>query len=251
MERLWEVDAGRGVALILMLFFNWSKTLDIFGIYTVSSGWLYQYLFPRFIASMFLFIAGISLTLSINRFRKANPDNWEERGVWKYLKRALYIFGLGMAITAVTYVLFPEMFVFFGILHVIGVSIALAYPGITRPFVAGGLGALAIALSPLISGFKWMGRLGASIGFSSQGIATLDLFPLVPWVGAVLLGITAGHLLFPEGERRWSVPRSFSVRPVEVLRKLLSLTGRYTLSIYLIHQPFLVAVLYLLGFGVL
>ncbi|MDY6788977.1 MAG: heparan-alpha-glucosaminide N-acetyltransferase [Candidatus Nanohaloarchaea archaeon] len=251
MERLWEVDSARGLALVLMLVFNWSETLEIFGIYTVSDGWLYQYLFPRFIASMFLFIAGVSLTLSINRFKEKNPDSWREKAPLKYLKRGLYIFSLGLAITAVTYIFFPERFIFFGILHLIGVSIALSHPVIDRPKIAGGIGAAIIALSPLISGIEFLGRLGASIGFSTKGIAALDLFPVIPWTGVVLLGISTGYYLFPGGIRRYNVPESFFLKLPEFTRRCMSIIGRNTLMIYLLHQPFLVLILVLAGFPVI
>ena len=44
------------------------------------------------------------------------------------MKRSLWIFGLAMGVTLVTYFFIREGFIVFGVLHLIGVSLLLAYP---------------------------------------------------------------------------------------------------------------------------
>ncbi|NIM47121.1 MAG: DUF1624 domain-containing protein, partial [Candidatus Aenigmarchaeota archaeon] len=43
----------------------------------------------------------------------------------KYFSRGLKIFGYGILITIITFITFPEAFIIFGILHLIGVSVIL------------------------------------------------------------------------------------------------------------------------------
>jgi uncharacterized membrane protein len=70
-----------------------------------------------------------------------------------------------------------------------------------------------------------------------------DYYPVLPWFGVALVFISAGHALYPGGRARFALP-DLSRRPV--LRQLCFL-GRHSLLIYMIHQPILLGVLFLLG----
>jgi len=66
---MWQIDALRGVAILMMIIFHTLYDITYLGNYTftVHSGfWWY---FARVTASFFLIIAGISLTLSYNRIK--------------------------------------------------------------------------------------------------------------------------------------------------------------------------------------
>lgn len=129
-DRLWEVDCARGFSLGLMLVFNWSYALSYLDIYTIvdRGGWFYWTVFPRFIASLFIFIVGVSLTLSVNRLRENRPEQWRSIANRKYPTRGLRIFALGRGITVVTFWYNPERVIYFGILHLIGIAIVLSRP---------------------------------------------------------------------------------------------------------------------------
>ena len=70
-----------------------------------------------------------------------------------------------------------------------------------------------------------------------------DYFPLLPWFGIVLLGIFVGQLLYPGGARRFNLP---NLGGGSGMKELVWL-GRHSLIIYLIHQPFLFAILNLIN----
>lgn len=231
MKRFWEVDFSRGIAIILMIIFNWSFTLNYFNIFTFQS-WAYWFLFPRLIASMFLFIAGVSLILSRNR------------SVF-HVKRGLKIFSLGLLITLATWLLFPQEFIVFGILHLIGTSIILAIPLLKfkklNLFLAFIVIVLGIVLQNMRFDFTWL----LWLGFIPQDFRTLDYFPLLPWFGIVLFGIFFGNLLYPKGKRNFRIKDLSRFSPV----RFLSLIGRNSLIIYLTHQPALILLLLILGFS--
>ena len=82
------------------------------------------------------------------------------------------------------------------------------------------------------------------LGLKQPGRSMVDYYPVFPYFGIVLIGVFAGRLLYPAGVRRFALPDLSQVRPVRGLRFL----GRHSLLIYLIHQPILIGLLFVLGF---
>ena len=62
------------------------------------------------------------------------------------------------------------------------------------------------------------------------------------WLISGLLGIFAGKRIYPNGNRGFKAPSIGKTIPA----RLLSLLGKYALPLYLLHQPVIVAVLFLL-----
>lgn len=67
----------------------------------------------------------------------------------------------------------------------------------------------------------------------------VDYFPLLPWFGVVLIGIWLGNTAYSNGARRFRLPNW----QVPALTFPLGWLGRHSLTIYLIHQPLLFALL--------
>jgi uncharacterized membrane protein len=231
--RFWEVDTLRGVAIVLMVFYHFVWDLFFFGFYQTNLLVGPWQIFARSIATMFLFVMGVSLTLSYNREVQQTGSTYLFK---KYLWRGVKIFGWGLVITVATYLAIGRGFVIFGILHLLGLSIILAYPflGLNRWFtlMAGfaviGLG---LYLDTLYSEQPWL----IWLGIKQVGRSMVDYYPLTPWFGVALIGIFAGYTLYPQGQPRftWSDLSSLSV-----VRSLCFL-GRHSLVIYLCHQPIL------------
>jgi len=139
--------------------------------------------------------------------------------------------------------LLGEGFVVFGVLHLIGISIILSYPLMTRPLLDFVLGSAAIFVGLLIRQFSFDSPWLLWLGFVPRHFYSVDYFPLLPWFGVVLVGIFLGNFLYPEGARRFSLPDPSARSPL----KQICSTGRNSLSIYLIHQPILVILMQLLG----
>jgi uncharacterized membrane protein len=72
---------------------------------------------------------------------------------------------------------------------------------------------------------------------------TVDYFPLLPWLGVVSLGLFAGKILYTDYKRRYYLPDLSQ----SLLTRTFGFLGRHSLLIYLIHQPIIIIVLYLLG----
>jgi uncharacterized membrane protein len=244
--RLWEVDTLRGFAIVLMIFYHFVWDLEYFGLYRVnvlSTPWQ---TFARTIASTFIFVMGVSLTLS---YAKAKRQAEHSSTLFKkYLRRGGQIFGLGMLITLVTYFFIGQRgFIIFGILHLLGASIILAYPFLPySKWASLGAGLLVIGgtifyLDRQVVTYPWLIWLGVK----QAGTYMVDYYPLFPWFGVALLGIFAGQTLYPQGIPRLAWPDLAQIAPIRGLRFL----GRHSLLIYLVHQPILIGVFMALGFG--
>jgi uncharacterized membrane protein len=241
-RRFWEIDSLRGVAIIMMVLVHLRYDLVYYGGYRVpllmSRFWVG---FARATAIIFIFLVGVSLTLSFARVSRGKRD--DRRLFGKYVKRGLTVFGWGMVITVVTWVLLREGAVYFGILHFIGVSIILAYPFLRLRLPNLLIGVVLVALGIYLSGqtftFSWL----LWLGLAPEHLPSVDYFPLIPWFGVVLLGVFLGNTLYPDHTRRFRLPDWSGVLPI----RWLSFLGQHSLTIYLVHQPIIVAMLLLSG----
>jgi len=122
-DRFWEIDFLRGFAIILMIFFHIIYDLNFFSItnFRIYSG-IILYI-ARLSASIFVVLAGISLSISYSKSK-----NWLKTNdiILKFIKRGLKILFLGVIISVITWFYIPRGFVVFGILHFIGTSIILS-----------------------------------------------------------------------------------------------------------------------------
>ncbi len=242
--RFWEVDLLRGVAIVLMVLYHLVFDLNYFAVYDidVSSGfWLAV---ARAAASLFLLLVGLSLTLSHSRARLLG----QEDGYFsRLLKRSVWILGLALGVTVVTYLFIGRGFIVFGVLHLIGLSLLLAYPFLRLQranFIFGLLFILfGIYLQNISVSFPWLLWLGlAPLDFYS-----VDYFPVFPWFGLILVGMGLGDRLYTGYRRGIRVPDLSSSPFVRGLAFL----GRNSLAIYLVHQLVMIAILYLAGVDML
>lgn len=234
-DRFWEVDAARGVAIIMMVVYHTTYDLDVLGGYDIQSTSGLWARFADVTAGLFLFLVGVSLAISRAR---TGLTGW--RLFRKYLARGLRILAYGMVLTGVFLVLGMGV-VAFGILHLIGVSIILAYPFLRLRFTNLVLGILIFAAGlyvmnqQLYSESYWL----LPFGVIPEGVVMPDYRPLLPWFGVVLIGLFFGNVVYGGGGRLTD--------KAPVLAKPLLPPGRNSLFIYLIHQPIVIAVLATLG----
>jgi uncharacterized membrane protein len=238
--RFWEVDLLRGVAIALMVLYHLVFDLNYFAVYDieVSSGfWLAV---ARLTASLFLLLVGLSLTLSHSR---AQLLGQEDRFRLRLLKRSAWILGQALGITIVTYLFIGRGYIIFGVLHLIGLSLLLAYPFLRLQRANFLIGLLFILVGAyfqtIIVDYPWL----LWLGLVPQDFYSVDYFPVFPWFGVILMGMGLGDLLYPGYRRRIPV-RDISQSPFV---RALAILGRNSLAIYLVHQPVLIALLHMRG----
>lgn len=241
--RLWEVDTLRGIAVVMMIFFHFMWDLQYFNVADVNVFSTPWQLFARGIGTSFTFLLGLSIVL---RYERDTKQSTYMEAYRPYIQRGAMIFGLGMLITVATYFAIGEGFVVFGILHLLGLSLILAYPFVyVRPLVnlANGISVFMVGLyiNMVRVDFPWL----IWLGLAEQGRTMVDYYPLLPWFGAALIGVAAGQLCYPYGKRAFTLP---DLGDFPLLRGLRFL-GRHSLIIYLVHQPIIIGILIGFGFG--
>jgi uncharacterized membrane protein len=241
-RRFWEIDTVRGTAVVLMIFFHLMWDLSFFGTYSGSMLAPPWRIFARSIGTSFILLLGLSLTLTHSRL---SPRMGGRQLFTKYLLRGAMIFGWGMVITVVTYLVLGRGFVVFGILHLLGLSTILAFPFLRWRWasLAAGMGIIALGsrVNDVMSLSPWLLWLGVR----QLGRYMVDYYPLLPWFGVALLGVFCGLTLYPGGSPRFRPPDLSQKAPV----RALSFLGRHSLVIYLVHQPIILGILILVGIG--
>lgn len=237
--RLWEIDAIRGIALIIMILFHFFYDLNHFGVtnYKLYTG-LFSYL-AYITASVFVILAGVSLTINLKKSQK----KYATKEIYKrFILRGIKIFLLGVIITLITLFYIPERFVLFGVLHCIGISIILAIPFLSYKTTNILLGipiiAIGMILRTMTFDFEWF----IPLGFLPQRYFTIDYFPLFPWFGVILIGIALGNLLYPDAQRSYKIREQIK-NPIP---KGISFIGRHSLHVYFLHQPILILIILLI-----
>ena len=186
------------------------------------------------IVSLFLFCAGFGQAVA-----SAQRQNWV-----RFWKRWTLVAGGAALVTLGSWWMFPQSFIYFGILH--GIAVMLIVVRLTAHWgrwlwLAG---ALAIA-SKFIASYALSTWAGGSIvnamnaptlnwlGWITQLPITEDYAPVFPWLGVMWWGAAAGAWLMPRA-------RSAGSNPLPWAGRALAAWGRWSLSYYLMHQPVLI-----------
>lgn len=222
--RIAEIDCFRGIAILLMVLFHLVFDLTYFYNWSLDylhGFWYYQ---GKAAAILFMLISGISSTLSRSPVR-----------------RGLNVLGAGMIITAVTYFYNPAMYIRFGILHLLGCSMLLAPRLIRQSALRLTLaGTLLLVMgnqtADLTATTPWL----LPLGIRPADFSSLDYYPLLPWLGVILYGMTAGKLFYSNKRPLWPAATA------NCSACALSWLGRHSLLIYLVHQPIIISLLYLI-----
>jgi uncharacterized membrane protein len=217
-----------------MIVYHSTYDLDTLGGYDIQSTTGQWALFADVTAGLFLFLVGVSLAISRARTTLTGWNLFR-----KYLARGLRVLVYAVVLTFVFLALGMGV-VAFGILHLIGISIILAYPFLRLRFTNLVLGALIFVAGQYIlaQGLDSQSIWLLPFGIVPEGVIMPDYRPLLPWFGVVLIGLFFGNLVYGDGGRP-AVTEDEAPLPA---RPLLPL-GRNSLFIYLIHQPIIIALL--------
>jgi len=225
--RIGGLDALRGLAIVAMAAYHFCFDLRFFGItrsdFEHDPFWLAA---RTLILSSFLLIAGISAVIAQRQPLSAA----------RWLRHVAIIAGAALLVSVGSYLVFPQSFIWFGVLHAIAVSLVIARPLVARPLAAAVVGAFVIAAGIAVSDPAFDNRHLGWIGFMTQKPITEDYVPLFPWTGVLLLGVAAGHAV---------VRTNFAgLAPLGRLPATLRWLGRHSLVVYLVHQPLLMGLLW-------
>lgn len=179
-------------------------------------------LYARIGQFLFLGLVGVSIFLS--------QKNFSQQCV-----RAFKIFLCGMLVTLATYFVAPDEYVKFGVLHFIAVAIPIVYFFKKRPKAAILFAIFSFFLGRYFSSLNVESPYLFWLGLVRNDFASLDFFPIFPWISAPLIGMLLAGWIY---KKREPTKLSFLAKiPV------LMLLGRHSLAIYLLHQPILLGLI--------
>lgn len=233
--RFIELDLLRGFAISIMVLFHLLWDLDYFGIVRLNKA---MYNSNIIFQALFLVLVGVTLAVKSNKLQEPSTEMYKQ-----IMRHGLWIFSLGMAITAVTLLVMPERPVLFGILHCIGLSIILCAVFL-RFKTYNIIFAAAIITAGFIIGHYHVSHptiFHLMFGLHQTNVwkYTIDYFPLLPWFGVTLLGVGIGNILYKDNKRRFKIPDLSNYRPIT----MVSWLGKHSLAIYLFHQPIIAGAL--------
>ncbi len=233
------LDSIRGITLLSMILYH--GTWDL--VYLYGKNWRWYrgsgaYIWQQSICWTFILLSGFCWSLGK-----------------RHLRRGLLVFGGGLLVTLVTLIVMPENRVVFGVLTLTGSCMLLmillnkglqkvpAVVGLAASFLVflltrnvneGYLGFEGLNLLKL-PGEWYRGYVSAYFGFPPASFFSTDYFSLIPW----LFLFVSGYFLYRIFEKKGLLEKTvfgINIPPFSFL-------GRYSLLIYLLHQP----VLYLVG----
>lgn len=224
--RIQLFDLLRGVAIALMATYHFCFDLNYYSLTRFNFNYDPFWLDLRaLILSLFLSLAGISLVLSTSNGFKPQ----------RYLRRLGWLAASALAVSLSSRVLFPDSWIFFGVLHFILVASILGLSFLRFYWLNLMTGSLLVfaglTLQHPLFDQPWL----QWIGLMTHKPITEDYVPLLPWFGVVLIGMFLGMMYL---RSYWSKCFSewHSNRPI---MRLLAFSGRHSLLIYIVHQPVL------------
>lgn len=223
-ERLLSIDVYRGLAILAMVAYHLVWDLNYYGFISVGIGvdalW---FTIQRSILTAFLLLTGAGLWLAHH-----NGTNWQ-----RFWRRFALLAAAAIGVSIATWFQFGAYFSWFGVLHAISLSWLLALPLIRAPLWAQIGVALVFLFLPLFSSPVFNTPWLSWLGFFTVTPMTADLVPLFPWFGVVLLGLVGIRLLGETPVFTWQTRNPAA--------RVLAFLGRWSLIIYLVHQPLLFA----------
>ncbi len=216
-NRIWEIDALRGVAIICMVGYH--LYFDLTYYYGIAlRGW--DFLAPLS-STLFMLLCGASSNMSRNN-----------------VKRGLLILGFGVAVTVVTFMLDKDTFVRFGILQLLGCCTLLYAVGLGKlnNIALGLIAAVVFALNFWVRNIRadWL----LPFGIMPKGFISLDYYPLIPYLAFFILGIILFRIIYKQ--------RATKISNAAIQRAATPLVfiGKHSLIIYVVHQPLILALLF-------
>lgn len=221
-KRFAELDFIRGLCLLVMIICHLAWDLHHYYGYPsyYSDGWLYWSFVV--LAPIFMVLAGIS-----SSFTRSHQ------------KRAFRVLFFAMVITLFTFFYDRNQMIMFGILHFMGVNMLL-YPYYRKlnPWLLTGIALIIISLGRFVANIDMHTDVLFPLGLRSASYRSFDYFPMIPYAGFFMIGTVLGPILYPDRKSRVAI--NIPPNPISYM-------GQHSLTVYMIHQPVLITLLFLLN----
>lgn len=237
-QRFDSVDALRGLAIVWMTLFHFCFDLTHYGFikqnFYADPVWTGQ---RTAIVSLFLFCAGLGQAIAVGQ-----GQTWQ-----RFWRRWAQVAGCAVLVTAGSLFMFPNSFIYFGVLH--GIAVMLVIVRLTAGWGPWLWLAGALVIGLKFAAWEMLGQGGALapladlfnsrplnwLGLISRKPITEDYVPLIPWLGVMWWGMAAGQWLMTRRPALIKAALPAATAPLAWL-------GRWSLTWYMLHQPVLIGI---------
>ena len=225
MKHVHVLDAWRSLSIVLMIIYHFLYDLALFGVITFAQLFCTPLnIMQKFICCSLIFLAGASARFSRNNLRHG-----------LIVIAAGVIVAIGGAVGGQT--------IRFGVLQLLGWSMVIYH--FAGKYLQKLPGAVLAILSTAAALFTkwWTGTMVVDcrwlypFGLMYRGFHSADYFPLLPWFFLFVIGTVFGGWCLQHRENR------LLTAP---LPAPLTFPGRHSLLIYLLHQPVLYGISFLI-----
>jgi uncharacterized membrane protein len=238
-QRFDSVDTLRGFAMVWMTAFHFCFDLNHFAYihqnFFNDPFWTWQ---RTAILSLFLFTAGLGQAIAVQQ-----EQSWQ-----RFWRRWVRVAVCAVLVSAGSYGMFPQTWIYFGVLH--GMAVMLILVRLTAGWGRGlwWLGLLTMVapfVITLIADYAQYTRATAELfdskalnwlGWVTRKPFTEDYVPLIPWLGVMWWGMAAGTWLLRHRAAWLAMP----VKQANAVCRGLAALGRWSLSYYMLHQPVMI-----------
>lgn len=233
--RLPYIDAIRGAAFLGMMVHHFIFFMFWHGVVFISPWSSFVQILGWIVRITFVLLVGVSSYMWFLKYWTGNSEKLFEMTI----KRAAKVGLAAILVTVFTTIVVPDIPIYFGVLHMITYSVVFVVPFLSIPRLAWLVGVFLVLLS----------RLHAAVSYD-LGIywlvapdvrpPALDYFPMLPWFGVVLIGVSCGYYAYEQ--------RAFFPSQAKALHmSILSWFGRHALVLYVVHFPLIWAITYALS----
>jgi len=236
MKRYFEIDFFKGLAVIAMVIFHYFYFGTEMGKlnYNTSDGFLY--FLAKFAHLTFIFMVGINLVITRINYKNKTDKEYREG----QYKRILFIMSLALFISFASYVVMPDKWVKFGILHFMAVGIFVMLPFVNKPNISLII-AVVIALIFQINQAGYLTelhryipeKLAFILGLYNYKYNAVDHFSIFKYLPVMAAGIYTGHQIYEPGTRKIKALNDLDNKLTKdnVIVKI----GKSSLGIYIAH----------------
>ncbi len=228
--RIPALDFLRGCLILMMLGYHFFWDLGYFGYINFSSVVSGKgLLVAQCIGASFIFLSGISISLLFSSISFNG---------YVFLLKLIKILGIAAIISLTTWLINPQSFIYFGILHLLSLCYLLAF--FTLQFQTKFVVYIILTTLYLVHTFELkfdISPFWSWVGITKEIPLSNDFYPLIPWGIYFFIGIVFSDFLLKKIKtlniENWlNNPDQLTLK-----LKIILWAGRKSLLIYICHQP--------------
>lgn len=231
-----KIDITRWIAILMMIIFHINYSLlFIFWINFLNFSDIFWNIFWKISWILFIVISGISFLLS----EKKHGNNVRK----KYLRYSFFLLIISIIITWLTYVFLRKQLILFWILHFFSISFFLM-------IYIRKLKYLNLFIWLIISIIPFFINLRASFNYlffvwlRKNDFYSADYWPLIPYFWIFLISYSISYYLY----EKQILQKILSWEKKSFTYNTLKYMWKNSLLIYLIHQPIIILLIYIIKY---